>query len=460
MIRPMPQFGDTNIRKALYHAWEYLLLELSVCLLPQNTTVARQMLQVAEQALESNQRSQPPEDIFVRLRYSRASLTLTLFQRLADASQMPADIGQSLAIIATTIYGVETPFSKDQISYQRTLLKILFMVLRGATHSSNSTHVRRVAEAPAAVTQQVLTVLDRVVAASFRTLVTLIHESESVTTPEDLALVTAVLQACLTVPGIEQCQEQILNIMLAQDVIQMATSLFSWSDRFTYNGDPIYGELSLLFLLELSALRTIAEQLAIEGLLSHITSAKLVSFMRQRNVSPFSDNAGAARCYGVWAKGILPLLLNIIRALDARIAPEVAHVLNQFGDLLNSSAERIQAPGISRTVARDSQQYITLIGVAEIHSLALLFRVLAALRVNNQRDIPEVRWDAAGVLENVEFWLESRKILRERLLALGPRESNWRATKANEGSNCDSRLEEKVVSQLEAVRDVLSEDLE
>jgi nuclear pore complex protein Nup188 len=417
------------------------------------------MLQVAEQCLESNQRAQPPEGIFVRLLHSRANLALTLFQRLAECSQLPKDINPPLSKIAAAIYSVEEPFSKENISYFRTLLKILFVVLRGSRHSANSEGPRAAGDSSVAVTQQVLTILDRVVARAFRTLVTLVHEPESVTTPEDLALVTAVLQACLSVPGIEQCQVQILNIMSSFEVLQSATSLFSWADKLADKGDPIYGELALLFLLELSALPTIAEQLAIDGLLSHITTANLTGFMRRDNVSPFSDNTGAARCYGIWAKGVLPLLLNILRSLGATIAPEVAYVLNQFPNLLRASAERFEAPGISRTISREAQT-VTLIAVAEINSLALLTRVLAALRLNNQRDIPDVQWDAAAVLENVEFWLASRKVLRERLLPLGPRESDWRAMKASEGSGSENLLEEKVVVQLEAVRDVLSEDLE
>ncbi|KAK3692416.1 nucleoporin subcomplex protein binding to Pom34-domain-containing protein [Podospora appendiculata] len=445
---------------ALFHAWEYLLLELSISLLPANATVAKQMLQVAEQCLEANQRAQPPENIFIRLSHSRANLALTLVQRLADSSHLPKDTAKLLMSMSVAISGVENPYGKEQISYTRTLLKILFIVLRGSKHSANSATQPNPFDSPVAVTQLVLTILDRVVARSFRTLVTLVHEAESPTSPEDLALITAILQACLSTPGIEQCQVQILNIMSSFEVLQVATSLFSWADKLADKGDPIYGELAILFLLELSALPTIAEQLACDGILGHIISANLAGFMRRANVSPLADNAGAARCYGIWAKGILPLLLNVLGALGATIAPEVAFVLNQFPNLLAASVERFEAPGTSRTAARDAPQFVTLVAVSEIHSLALLTRVLGAHRVNNSRDIPEVVWDAGSVAENVEFWLTSRRVLRERLLPLGPRESDWRATKATEGSGCESRLEEKAVGLLEAVRDVLSEDLE
>ncbi|KAK4106745.1 hypothetical protein N658DRAFT_520227 [Parathielavia hyrcaniae] len=454
---------------ALFHAWEYLLLELSICLLPKNQAVARQMRQVAKQCLEANQRAQPPENIFVVLAHSRANLALTLLQRL-DRSLLPKDISELLSLIAATINGVENPWSAARIPYFRNLLKILFVILRGAKLSTHTASQKSAsAESPAAVTQLVLTILDRVVARSFRTLAALVHEPDAASTPEDLALITAILQACLIIPGVEQCQLQVLNIMSSHDILQVATSLFSWADRLAdKKGDPVYGELALLLLVELSALPALAEQLACDGLLGHLTSANLSGFMRRANVSPFTDKAGAARCYAIWAKGILPLLLNVLGALGATIAPEVAFVLNQFPNLLRSAAERLEAPGQSRTSLSSRgggealpPHLVALVAVSEVHSLALLTRVLAALRANNSRDIPEVAgWDAGAVLENVEFWLASRKVLRERLLPLGAREAEWRATRAGEGSGCENRLEEKAVALLEGVRDVLAEEAE
>jgi hypothetical protein len=48
------------------------------------------------------------------------------------------------------------------------------------------------------------------------------------------------------------------------------------------------------------------------------------------------------------------------------------------------------------------------------------------------------------------------------LLPLGPRETEWRNTRKEVSSNGsgESLLEKKIVSQLETVRDVLSETLE
>ncbi|TEA18045.1 Nucleoporin NUP188 [Colletotrichum sidae] len=450
---------------SLFHAWEFLLLELSSSL-PDNDNVAKQMLQVAHQCLEANRSNQGPENIFMRIVEERADLSLLLIQRLVGRHISSHEVNQLLGTLFSIVSAVEEPFNPESITYYRTMLKTMYVTLRAysaAERKSLGASKHGGEGFSVALTQTLLNLLDRVVAKGFRTLVTLVHDSEAAVAPEDLALLTAILQACLNMPTMDQCQNQVMNIMASYDAMHAATSLFSWSDKLAVNGDPIYGELSLLFLLELSTLPAVAEQMACDGLLSHLTSTGITNFMRRGNISPFSEAVGPQRCYSIWAKGVLPLLLNLLTALGGTVAPEIAYVLNQFPLLLKSSVDRFEAPGASRTASREAPHYVTLLAVSEVHSLALLTRVIAALRTANTRDIPEVQWDAASLLENVDFWLSSCKLLRDRLLPLGQREVEWKSTKtgaAGDNGQPENVLEGKVLSQLEAVRDVLSEDLE
>lgn len=438
--------------------------------MPQHANLKKQSLQVAEQCLEANQANQGHEQIFERLTDSRVNLALMLVQRVVNNTPSAGDVAQLLTSLWATVSSVEEPYGSENLTLYRTLLKLLYVTLRAqvrALESTSKTAADKKAtdSAITTVTQTVLSILDRTVAKGFRTLVSLIHDSDATVFPEDVAILTAIMQACLCIPGINQSQTQIVNIMAAHDAVHVAVSLYSWSDKLAEKGDPVYGELSLLFLLELSALPVVAEQLACDGLLNHITSANLANYLNRPNISPFAETVGPQRCYSIWAKAIVPLLLNVLSALGQTIAPEVGYVLGQFPSLMASSVERFEAPGASRTqAARNSRSsFITTLSTSEIHSLALITRILSALRANNARDIPEVQWDSAGLLENVEFWLGSRKLLRERLVPLGPREAEWKGMKpsdAGKARGCESQLEEKVVNQLEEVRMVLSEGLE
>ncbi|KAI0834993.1 nucleoporin subcomplex protein binding to Pom34-domain-containing protein [Hypoxylon sp. FL0890] len=444
---------------SLYHAWEFLLLELSTCL-PSSETLKKHSLQVAQQCLEANEETQSHDQVFERLAESRVNLALVLVQRVVDSGPSPGDVTQLLTALWSTVSTVQEPYAPENISLYRTLLKLLYVTLRAQvralTNASPDTHGAGLTAAT--ISQTVLSILDFVVAKGFRTLVSLVHDSQPSILPSDIALLNAILQACLCIPGMDQNQTQLLNILATHDAVQAAVSLYSWADKLADQGDPVYGELSLLFLLELSTMPSVAEQLACDGLLNHITSANLATYLRRSNVKPFAESIGLQRCYSIWAKGILPLLLNILTALGTTIAPEVAYVLNQFPNLMRASVERFEPPNDSRRRDRNDHNYITLLSVSEIHSLALITRVLDTLRANNTRDIPAVEWDAAALTEAVEFWIDSRKLLRERLVTLGPREAEWRTMPPSDPTMWkpyENKLEEKVCTQLELVHLVL-----
>ncbi|KKA26770.1 hypothetical protein TD95_001699 [Thielaviopsis punctulata] len=435
---------------SLYQAWEFLLLELSSCI--QTPVLHKHMVQVAIQCLSANMDNISSENIFVRITESRATFALTLIQRVANTEALATQASELLTLLLDSIRILSDPLGEASVGMYRTLLRALYVVLRSASEGGKKT-VNNVF-----VAQTVLVVLDIVVGRGFRNIVTQIHEQNNNVTPEDLALITAVLQGCLSTPGLDAEQSQIVNILAAHDAVHVACSLFSWADRLTVEGDPVYGELSLLFLLELSKMPEIAEAMACDGVVSQLACANITTYMRRGIISPFAEDIASERCYTIWAKALLPLLLNMLMAMGATVAPEISYVLNQFPSLMRSSVERLEAPGASRTASKDRVVFVALLPVMEAHSLALITRILSALRENNSRDIAEVTWDAASVIENVEFWLSSRRLLRERLIPLNPREATWRSEKVGAGGDAvENKLEQQVVTEMEEIKNVLSD---
>lgn len=270
------------------------------------------------------------------------------------------------------------------------------------------------------------------------------------------SLLLGILQACLRIPGIEFCYNQIVHMFSANDTARVAMTLFSWSDNLAIDGDPVYGELSMLFLLELSTMPSMAEQLAIDGILGNIGSANITAYLRRGNVSPFADSAGIQRCYNIWVRGILPLLLNVLDAVGDSIGTEVALFINQFPNLLKQSSEAFDTSETSRTAARGSTKHITFSTCSEVHSTALIIYILNGFRAAGVVEIPDVKWDAANVSETVEFWLTARAVLRDRILPMGGRDLAL-SKQVQENSGFSNKLEERIVGELLGIRDVLAE---
>jgi nuclear pore complex protein Nup188 len=93
---------------------------------------------------------------------------------------------------------------------------------------------------------------------------------------------------------------------------------------------------------------------------------------------------------------------------------------------------------------------------SEIHSLSLLTYILNGFRDNVNPDIPAVKWDAPAILENVEFWLGARTILREKIIAMGSRDAELAKKKSGTfGYSAVNRLEERIVGEMMGIRDIL-----
>jgi nuclear pore complex protein Nup188 len=437
-----------------------------------NVNLQEALIKVSLDCLTANSQSQHSEEIFARLCAQRADLALVITQRLIEAKCHLGQMKQLLAKTWDTIRNFRGTFDRElreeDTPYYRSLLRLLFIATRA--HTVSATHIqpedssvsKKMAEA-SPVASVVLDIIKYVVAMGLRELATKIHENASGSSPEDIALITGILNSCLHIPGIELYQPQIVSIIIANDTARVATTLFSWADGIAIDGDPIYGELSILFLLELSSMPLMAEQLAIDGVLGQVASANITSYLRQGNVSPFAEGTGLQRCYSIWSRGILPFLLNLLDSVQVSIAAEVAIFLNQFSPLLKQCSKAFEAPESSRTASKAQTRFISLSMCSEVHSLALLSFIISGFResLEGTNEIPEVNLDTGAILENVEFWLGARSILRERILPMGARDELLARQKVEKapaglGGAGGSKLEEIVVAELMGIRDILS----
>ncbi|KAG9245769.1 nucleoporin-like protein [Calycina marina] len=451
-----------NAQIALLHAWEYLAIELSTDLLG-NVDLQSKLARVAGDCLVANTQSQGSEEIFQKLNKIRADLALVLIQRLVEAGSKVPEMDNLLTKIWDTVRQSETTFylalASGDPSYHRTLLKIMFSCLRilPAANNQQDANLRastRITQA-SPIVGIVIHVLDKVVAAGIRDIVTFIHEQSGDASPEDLALITGVLQSCLRVPGIELCYSQIVAIFEQNNSARFAITLFSWSDTLAIDGDPIYGELSILFLLELSTVPAMAEQLAIGGILGNISTANITTYLRGGKACPFAEGAGFQRCYSLWQRGILPLVLNLLDSVGAAIASEASHFLVQFPALLKQTIEALDPPASSRLIAKTQTKYITLATCSEAHTLSLIMFILNGFKDSVEgAEMADIKWDSAAMLDNAEFWLGSTATLKGKILPMGDRDV---ALFKQEIKDTESnRLLERIIGELAGIKTVLT----
>lgn len=449
------EFARANVNLSLVESqvnllksWKALALSLGQ-FISDDTSLQNDLAIVASNCLKANIEDSIPLALFENIDQIRADLAFILLQRLISSKE--EEVRKILPIVWTTIrtcgQDFETASTVGGTNYYRTLLRILFLAIQPhVLHASNET-----------TKTALLEILERVITVNFRFLCGAVHADVSSIEPADFVLLTALLQSILRVPGMTASHASVANIFANAGTVRYATSLYSWSDQLAAsNGDPIHGELSILFILELSSVPLLAEQMAVEGVLSRLSSANLSKYFRKFNgKGPFDE---PNRLFSIWSRGMLPLCLNLLEAVGPPIAAEIGAFLNSFPEQLARAAKDLENK--QPTLRTPYAGSVTLGMAAETHSLSLISLILERLKLVgpsagiNADEVPSLVFERAAVKEEVGSMMKARKTLRERILPVGEREAEWvqlkPAAAATAAGGSESRLEEKIVAELEA----------
>ncbi|KAH8698491.1 putative nucleoporin [Talaromyces proteolyticus] len=446
----------------LFNSWKFFAIEHSIDFTP-DKEIQKSMALVVRNCLLANMRPLPEEPIFAKLQQSRVDFALSILQRLVDAGADGPEVVELLSVVWDTMRARGTTYENalihDDTEYYRSLLNVLFLALQFHIASpalSQSTDKKLEFSPDLSI---ILEVIKVVIAQGFRSLTTYLHDEPQRCSPKDFAIITAILQTALRVKDAERLYEQIVFHIEDNDSARYATTLFSWADQLTVEGDPVYGELSIIFLVELSAIPMLAEYLAVEGVLMKLSTSRLTRILCQsKGFGPFDP---VPRLYSIWTEGILPLCLNLLFHVT-RVAPEVAAFLNQFDGRLSLTAESFS--NVHATSASvQSGKKISQAMASEAYSLALISFILEQYRsagpsagVDSQA-IQELKWDKGQLKEDIEELLSRRSSLRARIVATSDKEMELARQKPLGAlSGAQNRLEEKVVNDLTSALTCLS----
>ncbi|KAL9093379.1 MAG: hypothetical protein Q9159_000233 [Coniocarpon cinnabarinum] len=456
-------------QKQLIIKWQLLCVEL-VKDAADDDRIPKKLAYVAHECLEANKESEEAQSVFTDLRSLRMELATAIVQKLVGmqyaAGGMHSLLDAAWDVLRAGKPDFESAFAGDEVGYYRKCVKLLLLCVRAyavsnlLTPSATGIDTQPHVDVHGKVSIM-LEIAVQVVAKGFRSLASQLHEQPATILPADFVLLTSLLQVLLQVQGAENTLLfPQLAIKLADfNVGRYATALFSWSDRITsYDQDPVYGEISVTFLAEMSVLPSLAETLATDGVLSRLNVANIMTcYQRSGGAGPFDV---PRRMHKIWTRGILPLVLNVLIAVGAPIAAEVATFLNNFTPQLELASNALDgkstAPSQASVVGG-----VTYNAACEAHTLSLLASLLDRYRVNDDADIPELRWDRAAVKEDVETWVQgTRAYLRERIMPTDEKEVALLRTQPIGGGKevCEvrSRLEEAVWKELKGAYLVLN----
>ncbi|KAF8467356.1 nucleoporin subcomplex protein binding to Pom34-domain-containing protein [Kalaharituber pfeilii] len=476
----------------LLRAWKLLAMELCPFAF-QNAELSKSLIKVVESCLQANIDSwHLPAPIAKIIFAERAEFAFILMRRL---SQQPirSEDGRLyegvLKFVWKAILNQRADFRRalstgEEINYYRSLLRILYMALLAQQNRTDSL--------PVELCYLVLDMLNLVVAQGFMDLAQAAQAHPETSNPEDIALITGILQASFKLKGIEVIHSGISMHIFDQGTIRAATTLYSWAEQIgaTENGhnDPAYGELAVLFLLEMSYVPLLAEQLAVEPLLELLLTSSLSHTIRSSMTAGLNNPLQHHRLHSIWSRGLLPIMVNLLIAIGPRIGPDVVRFLSFFGTqvegLVNSWGQRGNA--ITLASVRETS---TLVGLLEIlrawgvdipspkspiHQQQQFNDDTEMMRSSTNGGISEelttvfggqsntelingIRFDKGIILEGVEYLLNHRNYLASLVVPTTLEEEEESAVvEKTEDKAGVSKLVEKVIKEMDILRKLLT----
>ncbi|CAN6663134.1 nucleoporin Nup188p [Trichomonascus vanleenenianus] len=395
--------------------------------------------EVATLAIEYNLEDDLSIPIFQEICSYRVDLSFFIMYHLSktgvDKSEI-ADMEKVFSLLADNNIGFLTSAlssNPEDPKIYRPLLKILNLYLDEFTRN-NKTDTQ--------LLQDVHGILDVVVIKGMKTVVAAARNNPAIGAVEDMIQITMILRKCLNVNGVSSLYPNLAMLMADSGCDRDAMSLFSLAHELKVTGpeyqhfDPtVYDELTLLYLLEWLKVDAMADHFVMNGLLSVLIESPISKLIQHGRIVATTE----PRLHSIWSKGIITIVLELLRQLGTRIVPEVIVFLNFFESQIDSTLKSWVegVPAITLSLINETWEIILLYDI--VHKLCEADQVPQIPKIINNSDL----------VEALEYLLSHQKYLASRVAVSTPEEQKLDAEDA---------LMSRVIDELNDLREFLDSE--
>ncbi len=450
----------------------------------QDREVQKAMARIVQHCLQANSQVYPAEALFKSLFQTRMDLSMALLRELivfgAKGSDFVGLLDHAWNAVRFRSGSYEQAIIDNDLTYWRSALSVLLMTIQFHVNKKRQTTTNpNGATAIVILDSQNPTFLEiatDIIAGGFKSIVVALQDQKEkrlmtdaedeadLVGPRDVSILLTLMQTILRLPSLSQFATELADRLSSSGTISSCLVLYSWSHVLSVSQrdtQPRYADYCMQLLASISSLPPVAEELAIEGVLSRILSAKTTEALQRvpGGASHADSRPNCAFLYRIWATGLLPLALNLLQAVGGAIAPEVSAFLNQFPEQLSRASTSLTPTPQNRPSGTDALSHRV---ASEAATLALLSFGLTSYRNAGASAAAESNtilllkgYDEhrKAILEDLRDLIAMQQEARRRItVPMDEKESSWQNAKDGD------KLDAKIVKELKMAAAALTWD--
>jgi nuclear pore complex protein Nup188 len=141
-----------------------------------------------------------------------------------------------------------------------------------------------------------------------------------------LMLVTTIGQELVDLCNKDSVFSEFCNKLMDHNTIEAAVRLYGAGDQAILDEEPVFAELSLQFIVALSAAPRVPEQLAVAGILGYIMESPISNILQSTDIRAPQNLI----LHRVWTRGVLPIIFNLLQSLGIRLLRDAVAFLRLY----------------------------------------------------------------------------------------------------------------------------------
>lgn len=183
---------------------------------------------------------------------------------------------------------------------------------------------------------------------------------------DDAKLIFQLMEKFLSLNFSDNVQADIARVVVESNMFSSIVNLYGISHQIRVNDDNVFGDLALLFILEMSKNRVIAEKFVSRGVFQILNESTVSAMIQRGRITPYANDVRVVRLHQLWVERILPIMLTLVGHFQEAILFDICKFALTFKDQI----------GFTVHSWLETDTHISPIVIEETEQIILLAKVL------------------------------------------------------------------------------------